>query len=311
MSKPRITITLGRSGQRVVKGASVKSAGSRAESQPLSGRKRSAREIFESNADNSSSFAKTRLRGDRITRSAGGRGLNDAQIGRNDLRLKLMRKRTSRRIQREIEERTRIELREKMSRPIQSTVGPERGLLRNLPPTRGNDDFLPMDSLRRSYASQTSDGLTSKSSDRFQKANIEMSPPRNVNQVHRMSSGRPIDDTRTGQLMCSDLLQPSRPKDPAPVTMRATLDAGKPASKLPPAGLSVPRSSYHGEQPPTVSSLLHSLGLGKYAIHFQAEEVDMAALNQMGDRDLKELGLPMGPRKKILLAILSLSKRKP
>lgn len=56
---------------------------------------------------------------------------------------------------------------------------------------------------------------------------------------------------------------------------------------------------------PTVATLLQSLGLGKYSITFQAEEVDMTALRNMNDDDLKELGLPMGPRKKILLALSS------
>jgi len=53
----------------------------------------------------------------------------------------------------------------------------------------------------------------------------------------------------------------------------------------------------------TVAGLLHSLGLGKYSLIFQAEEVDMAALRHMSDSDLKELAVPMGPRKKILLAL--------
>jgi protein bicaudal C len=52
-----------------------------------------------------------------------------------------------------------------------------------------------------------------------------------------------------------------------------------------------------------VAGLLHSLGLGKYSLIFQAEEVDMAALRHMSDSDLKELAVPMGPRKKILLAL--------
>jgi hypothetical protein len=45
------------------------------------------------------------------------------------------------------------------------------------------------------------------------------------------------------------------------------------------------------------------LGLGKYSIILQAEEVDMTALRHMSESDLKELGMPMGPRKKILLAL--------
>ncbi|XP_011625554.1 ankyrin repeat and SAM domain-containing protein 6 isoform X2 [Amborella trichopoda] len=55
----------------------------------------------------------------------------------------------------------------------------------------------------------------------------------------------------------------------------------------------------------SVSGLLQSLGLEKYSITFQVEEVDMAALKHMTDEDLKALGIPMGPRKKILLALNS------
>ncbi|CAI8608144.1 unnamed protein product [Vicia faba] len=55
----------------------------------------------------------------------------------------------------------------------------------------------------------------------------------------------------------------------------------------------------------TVDDFLLSLGLEKYLITFQAEEVDMAALKHMNDEDLKVMGIPMGPRKKILLALES------
>ncbi|KAL1293532.1 hypothetical protein AAHE18_19G080300 [Arachis hypogaea] len=59
----------------------------------------------------------------------------------------------------------------------------------------------------------------------------------------------------------------------------------------------------------SVDDFLQSLGLEKYLITFQAEElflqVDMAALNHMTDEDLKAMGIPMGPRKKILLALES------
>ncbi|KAL6885830.1 hypothetical protein ACP4OV_010091 [Aristida adscensionis] len=54
-----------------------------------------------------------------------------------------------------------------------------------------------------------------------------------------------------------------------------------------------------------LDSFLGSLGLEKYSITFQAEEVDMAALRHMTDGDLKALGIPMGPRKKIILALES------
>ncbi|KAK7304514.1 hypothetical protein VNO77_42395 [Canavalia gladiata] len=55
----------------------------------------------------------------------------------------------------------------------------------------------------------------------------------------------------------------------------------------------------------SVDEFLQSLGLEKYLITFQAEEVDMTALNHMTDEDLKAMGIPMGPRKKILLALES------
>ncbi|KAL2488198.1 Sterile alpha motif (SAM) domain-containing protein [Forsythia ovata] len=55
----------------------------------------------------------------------------------------------------------------------------------------------------------------------------------------------------------------------------------------------------------SVDNFLQSLGLEKYSITFQAEEVDMTALVHMSDEDLKALGIPMGPRKKILLALES------
>ncbi|CAM8898542.1 unnamed protein product [Rhodiola kirilowii] len=52
-----------------------------------------------------------------------------------------------------------------------------------------------------------------------------------------------------------------------------------------------------------VDSFLKSLGLEKYLITFKAEEIDMTALVHMSEDDLKVLGIPMGPRKKILLAL--------
>ncbi|KAG5002296.1 hypothetical protein AAZX31_08G340000 [Glycine max] len=55
----------------------------------------------------------------------------------------------------------------------------------------------------------------------------------------------------------------------------------------------------------SLDDFLQSLGLEKYLIGFQAEEVDMTALNHMTDEDLKAMGIPMGPRKKILLALES------
>ncbi|KAG9133218.1 hypothetical protein Leryth_022441 [Lithospermum erythrorhizon] len=43
----------------------------------------------------------------------------------------------------------------------------------------------------------------------------------------------------------------------------------------------------------TIDSFLESLGLEKYSITFQAEEVDMTALVHMNDEDLKAMSIPM------------------
>ncbi|KAG0462640.1 hypothetical protein HPP92_021116 [Vanilla planifolia] len=57
----------------------------------------------------------------------------------------------------------------------------------------------------------------------------------------------------------------------------------------------------------SLEGFLQSLGLEKYIITFKVEEVDMAALMHMNEDDLKALGIPMGPRKKILLQLGSKS----
>jgi class 3 adenylate cyclase/tetratricopeptide (TPR) repeat protein len=47
---------------------------------------------------------------------------------------------------------------------------------------------------------------------------------------------------------------------------------------------------------------LEALNLGKYASVFEQNEIDLDALPEITDADLKELGLPVGPRRKILRA---------
>lgn len=55
-----------------------------------------------------------------------------------------------------------------------------------------------------------------------------------------------------------------------------------------------------------VPELLTDLGLERYIEIFAREEIDAETLCQLDDGDLKELGLPLGPRKKLLRAIESL-----
>src|SRR5262245_19686313 len=55
-----------------------------------------------------------------------------------------------------------------------------------------------------------------------------------------------------------------------------------------------------------IASWLKELGLEKYSAAFAAAEIDLAALPHLTEDDLKELGLPLGPRRKLLAAIPAL-----
>ncbi|XP_059626467.1 uncharacterized protein LOC132269331 isoform X2 [Cornus florida] len=55
--------------------------------------------------------------------------------------------------------------------------------------------------------------------------------------------------------------------------------------------------------PELVDGFLLLLGLENYSTIFKYEEIDMATLVRLTDDDLEALGLPEGPRKKILLAL--------
>ncbi|APG93193.1 ATP-binding protein [Sinorhizobium americanum] len=56
-----------------------------------------------------------------------------------------------------------------------------------------------------------------------------------------------------------------------------------------------------------IASWLDRLGLAKYTAAFTANEIDLDALRHLSDDDLKELGLPVGPRRKVLAAIAALA----
>lgn len=111
-----------------------------------------------------------------------------------------------------------------------------------------------------------------------------------------------LSGTMNSQPVNSD---PPKPKLEAAKLARKSVavEASEPESKR----VAVPASKKKDQQKAetSVDGFLRSLGLEKYCITFQAEEVDMTALVHMTDEDLKALGIPMGPRKKILLALES------
>ena len=53
----------------------------------------------------------------------------------------------------------------------------------------------------------------------------------------------------------------------------------------------------------SVVEFLRGIGLAMYTATFQEEEIDMDALTHLSDKDLQSLGLPLGPRKKIMAAL--------
>ncbi|KAM0958170.1 hypothetical protein EV1_023259 [Malus domestica] len=307
MSNSRVTITLGRSGQVVERGGFVSnSAKMRGDSGMVSGSKRMADRLG-SNAHGFSFSSGKRQRGDGIKWNEGDRTLQDSRISRNDLRLKLLRKRLfKKQIGGVVEEHKQLDPRAKLSKPVHPSLKYQvlqhnsetngSNPMRQVPPRESPADLYQVNSRRNFYSSPTTDGFRGRS------------PPR---ELHPPSSFRPVDASRAGQFPRNGMVGSSRPTDSFIFTMKANPQAARPMAQFAPPSASVQRSSQMVDETLTVAGLLHSLGLGKYAIIFQAEEVDMTALKQVGDKDLKELGIPMGPRKKILLALLPRTKRQP
>jgi class 3 adenylate cyclase/tetratricopeptide (TPR) repeat protein len=57
-----------------------------------------------------------------------------------------------------------------------------------------------------------------------------------------------------------------------------------------------------------IAAWLAGLGLDKYAETFIGHEIDLAALPHLTEEDLKDLGLPLGPRRKLLAAVVALQR---
>jgi class 3 adenylate cyclase len=55
--------------------------------------------------------------------------------------------------------------------------------------------------------------------------------------------------------------------------------------------------------PQSIADWLKKLGLGQYAQRFVENEIDVSVLRHLTDQDLKDIGVPLGSRRKILAAI--------
>ena len=58
-----------------------------------------------------------------------------------------------------------------------------------------------------------------------------------------------------------------------------------------------------------IAAWLEQLGLAKYAPIFSENEVELADLSELSEDDLKEIGLPLGPRRRILKAVRACHRR--
>lgn len=128
-----------------------------------------------------------------------------------------------------------------MSGIIQSTQQYERVRLTNTSLPRR----VPLELAASSYASQASDGLRSRSPNRFLKDSREVASSRNINECQRVPVTRPADATRTVRLLSSDLVNPSRSNGPAPA-MLGVANGSVPRSSYPVYTLFMSFSFYHG-----------------------------------------------------------------
>ncbi|MBA0730451.1 hypothetical protein Golax_023041 [Gossypium laxum] len=341
-SRGRVTITLGRTGQ-VVKRAGPASGVDLSDSHPVSGSKRSVRDRLGGNADSSSlhgsQLNNKRQRGDGYTTSLNDNGLNGSEllplsvhIGKDDLRFKLMQKNVFRRAQSD-ENRKDMDLREKLSRmgqpyeTHQTSESRERipepreqvlesretSILGRIPSTRSVDDLPRVTTSRSSYSPWTLDHLRQRFPDRVMGSSRGLSPPRNAEEFQRRQVNRTYD-VRPVSYMGKDVI------DAPGLAMGSTLylsvcypNCRLETVTLPFLAIGVDhviafgyeQVAVEGAEQQTVEGLLHSLGLGKYTITFKAEEVDMTALKQMGENDLKELGIPM---RSLLMIVLTLKR---
>ncbi|KAH6756408.1 Sterile alpha motif domain-containing protein [Perilla frutescens var. hirtella] len=179
---------------------------------------------------------------------------------------------------------------------------------RPMPEPRPSNSMTRMDSGINPYSPWTLDRLRRRSPDESLTTSRVLTTPKKDEILQRRYAVSAYDDARTSAYMSKDAFDISRPMSSSLLTKMAPpvgqMKTMAPvASSIPMSGSLMQKSSYLVDDQVTVDSLLRSLGLEKFAVTFKAEEVDMYSLKRMTERDLKEMGIPMGPRKKILLAL--------
>ncbi|KAJ0043918.1 hypothetical protein Pint_19405 [Pistacia integerrima] len=190
----------------------------------------------------------------------------ESRIAQNDLRLKLMWKRR-------VEEQRKRGLQEKKANAFRLRHHPQaKGThrLRQYPPQDILDDFHPEDS----FSSQTMDRSRATSPGRSWTA-VGFSPPGGFNVLQQVPAIRVAEFSRAGQFVSNEVGASRQ-------TAHMAAQMGYPLAR---SGGFMRKGALMGVE------------------HLTVAEIDMHALKQMSDKDLKELGIPMGPRRKILRAV--------
>ncbi|XP_057528848.1 uncharacterized protein LOC130807596 isoform X1 [Amaranthus tricolor] len=341
-SRPGFTVTLGRSGRVVKRAGGLSDEGFRNDG-PRPGSKRSVRDRLGGYFDDRNHPNNKRQRGEGFGTSS----VNDMHLHKGDLRFKLMQKSTSQKPQNSVSHGN-LDLRDKLlsrnsmtSVNIKAVRSPESTLTtrhslvpsrdagivrqpllesRNIsilgryPSSRNPSDLSVMEPTRP-CSSWTLDNLRRRSPERLYRSSAPrgISPERSREDLQRRSI-RVYDDGRPASCIRSS---PTRPVISSPFLTKSSLPSG-PVKSAVPLSPHYPQASGLVRKIPSMSdehlsveSWLRSLGLEKYIITFKAEEIDMNSLKQLGDSDLKELGIPMGPRKKMIQSLLPRPRRLP
>ncbi|KAI3714225.1 hypothetical protein L1987_72822 [Smallanthus sonchifolius] len=184
--------------------------------------------------------------------------------------------------------------------------------------TRTSRTLSQMDLSKTSFSLETLDHISRPSLHKALDNSAGLSPPPPPLPPTEEPLRRPLssafNDPRPVPYTSRDIREIPRPMSSTSFPIKPAISNGPTtllgplvATQLPTGGM-VQQSQYPVEYF-TLEGFLHSLGLDKYMISFKVEEVDMATLGQMGDHDLKEMGIPMGPRKKILQALHARNRR--
>ncbi|CAM0904290.1 unnamed protein product [Alopecurus aequalis] len=182
-------------------------------------------------------------------------------------------------------------------RSVQRGMSPPRSVRRGMSPPRSvRRGMSPPRSLRRGTSPPRS-------------VRRGMSPPRTYDQTRSIPPPGSVGAPRPSSHITRDVPDTLRARQSYEGKSTSLLDTLQPANGISSSVARPPTDPVLKEVPTTVTGLLNSLGLDKYVVLFQGEEVDMTALSQMKDSDLKDMGVPMGPRKKILQAAAPYAKQ--